>query len=240
MSRLPQESGGGSIPFPSVSTELEQIFVGATGLPSSRSARRPSGRDLRSPSARGGRRRRAPTAALGAAAAMILAGASAFAVAYSAPSSSANPKAAAPSATAHNASPIVTAPMPSGLAAADAPIHSAPVRSERAPRAHRVEIAAAAPRRISRPAPVRRLAYGDLIAADQQLRRAYAGAISAGVPRSILVDYRDRWDDLRQETNWRPDRVVVGYRALAGDLTRLSRPTSGYERREAFREPGGW
>jgi hypothetical protein len=171
---------------------------------------------------------------------MILAGVSAFAVIYSAPGPSGGPKPAAPSSSAKPSAPIVRAIMPPGLAATHATTRDAPAPYLQAPRAHHVETAAAATRRISRAGPVRRLAYGDVIVADQQLRRAYARAISAGVPRSILVDYRDRWDDLRQEANERPDRVVVGYRALAGDLARLSRPPTRYERREALHEPGRW
>ena len=165
---------------------------------------------------------------------MILAGASAFAIAYSAP---AGPETPAPASPTRQMVSIVTAaaapaaPAPSvagservGPVSGDAPFQ---------PEAGKI-------RARSHLASSRRPGHGDLFLADRQLRRAYARAVSAGVPRPILVDYRNRWADLRDEASWRPDRVAVGYRAMAGDLTRMSQPPRRYGPFESSREARAW
>src|SRR5438093_344817 len=53
--------------------------------------------------------------------------------------------------------------------------------------------------------------YAALRAADTRLRRSYDRAIDAGVPRRVLVDYRERWADLRDDGRRHPDRLVRGY-----------------------------
>jgi hypothetical protein len=63
----------------------------------------------------------------------------------------------------------------------------------------------------------------DLMAADRRLRVAYSHAVRAGVPRQILVDYRNRWADLREDASWRPARVAAGYGEMSADLERLAR-----------------
>ena len=232
MSQLQPASDSGGAAVPPVSTELEEIFVAATGLPSSHAVWRPLSQTPRGRSRNAGRR--LPVEAFGAAAAMILAGASAFAIAYSAPS---GPEAPAPASPTHHMVSIVTA-----AAAPAAPV-SPIVGSERVglvsgvppfqPKAGKI-------RSRSHLASSRRPGHGDLFLADRQLRRAYARAVSAGVPRTILVDYRNRWADLRDEASWRPDRVAVGYRAMAGDLTRMSQPPRRYSPRGSSREARAW
>ena len=71
MAAHPQLAATGAEPT-SVSAELEAIFVGATGLPSSRAARLPPSRKLRSLAAGQPRRSRIPIAGLGAAAAAAI------------------------------------------------------------------------------------------------------------------------------------------------------------------------
>ena len=233
-SQTPQAFGGQPPDAGTVSNELEQIFVAATGVASSHAARTPPGRSVRHPLNAGERRRRVPTTALGAVAAMVLAGASAFAVAYTAPSSSPLAEPAPAADAPRRTVSIVTGLAPPSTRAPTAQAEAATTTpaAQAAPRAHRVELAAVTHRR--------RAGKGDLIAADRQLRRAYARAVSAGVPRPILVDYRNRWADLRHEAAWRPDRVAVGYRAMAGDLTRMAEPPRRYGRRETYREARAW
>ena len=67
----------------------------------------------------------------------------------------------------------------------------------------------------------------DLMAADHRLRVAYSHAVRAGVPRHVLVAYRDRWSDLREDASWRPDRVAAGYGRMTDDLERLARRSHG-------------
>ena len=76
------------------------------------------------------------------------------------------------------------------------------------------------------------------MAADARLRRAYSGAIRAGVPNPVLRDYRDRWSSLRRHAGREPARVVVGYRELASELDRRAareRPVADAPARE-----NGW
>lgn len=162
---------------------------------------------------------------------MILVGASAFAVAYSAQGPAQPEVAVAAEATPRTVSIITGAPAPGTLASTDAVGATGSPRARPASVRHGAALAAANTRWSPHSSP--RPGHGELILADQQLRRAYARAISAGVPRPILVDYRNRWAGLRHEAIWRPERVVVGYRTMAGDLTRLSQPRRHYGRREA-------
>jgi hypothetical protein len=61
----------------------------------------------------------------------------------------------------------------------------------------------------------------DLLSADRRLRSAYDSAARRGVPRPVLVDYRDRWSSLREHAPNEPGRVVRGYRQMAGELDDL-------------------
>ena len=70
--------------------------------------------------------------------------------------------------------------------------------------------------------------------ADRRLRAAYEAAVERGVSRRVLVDYRDRWTDLRDRDDQTPTRLIAGYGALAYDLQR-ERPD---DRGEAPRPDG--
>jgi hypothetical protein len=104
-------------------------------------------------------------------------------------------------------SPVVTLPVkPAGPIPV---LDTAPVRKAAAPRhGHAVS--------------GRRANASDLIAADRRLRVAYAHAVRAGVPRHVLVSYRNRWADLRNDANWRPAQVVAGYGEMSADLERMA------------------
>ena len=67
-----------------------------------------------------------------------------------------------------------------------------------------------------------RCTHAELLEADRRLRTAFSRAVDAGVPRAVLVDYRDRWASLRRDAVYRPNRVASGYGAMAGDLNRLA------------------
>ena len=76
-----------------------------------------------------------------------------------------------------------------------------------------------------------------VIQADRHLRNVYQTAIRRGVPREVLIDYRDRWADLRETDNDDPAHLIQGYGALAYDLGREARDDrEGAERR---RNPSG-
>jgi hypothetical protein len=236
MSGFPQASDQAGSAAPSVSSELEEIFVAATGLPSSYASWRPAAGTPRGPSQAA--RRRLPVGALGAAAAMILAGASAFAIAYSAPTSPGTSASAGPARP--TLSIVTAAAAPAAPTSPDAASAAASARVGPVSGGPRPEPAAERTRAHVRAPSSRRPGQGDLMLADQQLRRAYARAVSAGVPRPILVDYRNRWADLRHEASWRPDRVVLGYRAMAGDLTRMAQPPRRDGGRGSLREARAW
>jgi hypothetical protein len=76
-----------------------------------------------------------------------------------------------------------------------------------------------------------------VIQADRHLRDVYQRAVRRGVPREVLVDYRDRWADLRQDATDDPAHLVRGYGALASDLGRESRDGDRSARRR--RNPTG-
>ncbi len=59
-----------------------------------------------------------------------------------------------------------------------------------------------------------------VIQADRHLRAVYESAIRRGVSRATLVDYRDRWTDLRERDTDDPSRLIESYGALAYDLGR--------------------
>jgi len=201
----------------SVSAELEAIFVGATGLPSSRAARLPPSRKLRSLTPGQPRRSRIPIAGLGAAAAaaivVLCAGAALVRIPAPPPLAPRPPLPVVINDAAPAAEPAPAEPPLVTLADANgSPSDLA------APKLHPMAVARA-PKAV---AAARRPTHADLMLADRRLRRAYEQAIDAGVPRPVLASYRDRWADLRHDASWRPERVQQGYEAMAGDLTRLS------------------
>jgi hypothetical protein len=61
-----------------------------------------------------------------------------------------------------------------------------------------------------------------VIQADRHLREVYQDAFERGVPRRVLVEYRDRWAVLRVRNNDDPVRLIENYGALAYDLRRES------------------
>lgn len=67
-----------------------------------------------------------------------------------------------------------------------------------------------------------RCAYPAVMDADRRLRKAYSRARRAGVPRSELVAYRERWAGLRDRSEDAPSRLIHRYEAMADDLTRLA------------------
>jgi hypothetical protein len=58
----------------------------------------------------------------------------------------------------------------------------------------------------------------EMASADRELRQAYGNAVRGGVSRSLLEDYRDDWNDLRDLASSNPKRMVDEYRSLARDL----------------------
>jgi hypothetical protein len=210
---------------PSVSAEMEAIFLDATGRPSTRRAQLAEAFEVSRIAPATPRRPMMSPGSLGAVAAVVLAGLSAGAVLMS-------QRSAPPVAQA--APPPITAPVSSASPPAIVAVTSQGPDQTAAP-ALRPLIKASAPPRRAVHAARTRPSHAELMVADRRLRRAYARAVNAGVPRPILADYRNRWDDLRHEASWRPERVRVGYDAMTRDLTRMSSPPlrhrSGRERR---------
>src|SRR5450432_1276698 len=219
-----QATQDGASAAPSVSTELEAIFLGATGLPSSRAARLAPNRKVRSFASGGRRATRIPVATFGAIAAAALLGLSAGAVILHRPAATPTPLAfaAPPPAAAAGTPPLVVTLAGAGGSTTDLS----------APKIRRIGDRRPAALHAARPT------HADLLLADRRLRRAYARAIDAGVPRPVLVSYRDRWADLRHDASWRPDRVAAGYGAMAGDLTRLSERRSAHHAQRRRTSPG--
>jgi hypothetical protein len=58
--------------------------------------------------------------------------------------------------------------------------------------------------------------------ADARLRQAYAAAIRAEAPRSVVVDYRNEWEQLRQRAPDQPGLVTARYNEMAGELRRMA------------------
>lgn len=148
-----------------------------------------------------------------------------------------SPKAApATLSTAASEPPLILAP-PLKEAAAEPPVRqrarprpalAKAVRRERAP--------------MAQPASCEKDAVGAgcrraVVQADRHLRNVYETAIRRGVPRAVLIDYRDRWADLRETDNNDPVHLIRGYGALAYDLGREARDDrEGASRR---RNPSG-
>lgn len=61
--------------------------------------------------------------------------------------------------------------------------------------------------------------HGEVVAADDRLRDAYAAATRAGVDRTILVNARNDWSRLRRRANKDPRALIQGY----ADLTEMLR-----------------
>jgi hypothetical protein len=64
--------------------------------------------------------------------------------------------------------------------------------------------------------------HAEVMVADASLRRAYARAQHAGVPRVTLVGYHTEWSHLRRRASREPRLVAIRYQAMASDLNRMS------------------
>lgn len=196
-----------------VAADLDAIFAEvrtqAHGPAHARSLKLVGGHGLARP-------RRLPIASLGAVAAAALIGLAAGTFVPSTP-------AQAPTAPAPSSPPPVQAamiaPLPSPI---PAPAEAKPqpaVETRQAPDRPRATKAANKARACARA----RCSRSEVMDADHRLRNAYFRAVKAGVPRPVLVSYRDRWARLRVNAKHEPQRLVTGYRTLATGLTREAR-----------------
>ena len=240
-----------------VAAEMSAVFVRAGLGESAANLRPPPTVSALRPRQRGG-----GTAMLlvGAAAGLIGLGAGAFVIhaplsatpardVRQAASRPAAPPQAAPPITVAQAAPApaVIGPPPSQPPAAKAaPASSVQVPAQVPAKTRLAEAApvrrrAAAP--MAQPASCERDAAGAgcrraVIQADLHLRAVYENAVRRGVPHAVLVDYRDRWADLRDRDTADPVQLIENYGALAYDLGRETRsPPADAERR---RRPSGW
>lgn len=60
--------------------------------------------------------------------------------------------------------------------------------------------------------------YPDILAADKELRIAYARASASGVSVRLLRQFRDRWWQVRRDVASDPDYATEAYRQLAREL----------------------
>jgi hypothetical protein len=157
-----------------------------------------------------------------------------------APAPSPEPTVRAPLVAADAGPPTLTRAVPG--AATDKPAPAATAETRRS----RIAVAKASARHpalaMAQPASCEHDAAGPgcrraVIQADRHLRDIYANAIRRGVPRAVLVDYRDRWVDLRDTETDDPRRLIQSYGALAYELGREARDDEeGAQRR---RNPSG-
>lgn len=241
----------GALTARSVSAELEAIFAAAGAPVCAESGVRRGAVGPRAAAARGG----VSVAGLGMILAAGLVGLSIGASVKGAPPPSPQLRPAASPTPAPAPAPAPTAVAPARVAVApvitDAPLIEAAVASP-APAPVTAAIEPAAPAPAAAPAkrprakaaarPPRTLAkarasacprpctYQHVLAADRSLRRAYDRATDAGVSRTVLVDYRQRWSRLRPRARYEPAVVVSGYGAMARDLQRLADRADGGRR----------
>jgi len=78
--------------------------------------------------------------------------------------------------------------------------------------------------------------HEDVMEADARLRRAYAAAVDAGAPRSVIAGYRKEWANLRHRAPDHPRLVVWRYSAMASDLERYAGRSQSYRRHDASDE----
>lgn len=121
---------------------------------------------------------------------------------------------------------IASGASPRVAGARKASVHKASVHKAAVHKAtvHRISSRTASKR--ARPAPAL-----SMQAADARLRRAYMTAIRVGVPRDVLVDYRDEWERLRHRDPRQSSQVARRYVAMAGELDRVAK-------RQGDRRPG--
>jgi len=126
----------------------------------------------------------------------------------------ARPPAAAPAtpaaARALEAAPAIPAPIEREVA------RPQPVR---APPPPPVDVARPQPffseRQVARAAEPGR---AEVLAADRNLRRAWAEAAQAGAERGLLLEYRRRWERLNRESSHDTNHLVRSYRQMADEL----------------------
>jgi hypothetical protein len=200
-----------------VAAELEDIFLDATGLPSGPPPEAAPSRRAQALSRASSSRSRNAPGAIGVLVAVGLAGLAAGTVLVRTPHPAAAQAAVQPS--------IAVAALPAqapATALTDTPqMHRAVALVPR----RRSEIHAT---RATRVACRHRCSHTDLMAADRRLRAAYSRAVDAGVPRPVLVAYRNRWANLRHDAVYQPGRVAMGYGAMAGDLNRMADRRRGH------------
>lgn len=205
---------------PSVSTDMEEIFPDATRQPHRHVTGYRPASTVSSATPAGGRRSKISATTLGGLTAVVFAALSAGAVIFFRPDNNLAP---AYAGSTHANSTAIHAPASTPAAPIRlTPVSGAPSHPVAAPSHRRVRARLAPQARGSHAILGTNPSQADLLSADRRLRRAYIQAVSAGVPQPVLVEYRDRWADLRDEATWRPDRVAIGYNAMASDLTRMS------------------
>ena len=231
-----------------VAAEMSAIFVRAGLGESVANLRPPPAVSALRPGQRGG------TAAMllvGAAAGLVGLGAGAFMIHAPSPATPAHaavqvspPQAAPPIALAEaSPAPAIVEPPPAAKPARASPL-KVPARPP--PRAALAEAPPVRRREAepqAQPASCERNAAGvgcrrAVIQADQHLRAVYESAVRRGVPHAVLVDYRDRWADLRDRDTEDPVQLIESYGALAYDLGRETRSQQADAERR--RGPSGW
>jgi hypothetical protein len=70
-------------------------------------------------------------------------------------------------------------------------------------------------------------AHRQVMVQDRTLRRAYARAARAGVPRATLAAYTRRWSSLRLQAVRDPARVAIGYAAMSRELSQKAQRQTG-------------
>jgi hypothetical protein len=82
-----------------------------------------------------------------------------------------------------------------------------------------VEVVESAPVFVERGvARARGPSRAEVMAADRNLRRAWAEAAQAGAGRDLLMDYRRRWERLNRESSLDTNHLVRSYRQMADEL----------------------
>ena len=196
-----------------VADELESLFIHATGRPSGPSGPVPPSPRVQALAHAAPERRTGRAAALGGLVAAGLVGLAFGALMVSPPSLR---PARAPAAAPVAASLVAPTATPADVLAVAEPVLVIPQTEPGLVKARTL------PSRAMSACGAARCSHADLMAADRRLRKAYSRAVSAGVPRAVLVNYRNRWASLRHDAVYRPDRVANGYGAMTGDLNRMA------------------
>jgi hypothetical protein len=230
-----------------VAAEMDGVFVRAGVARRAAGLHEPSAVSALRPGREGGR---VVMIAVAAAAGLIGLGAGAFVVRT--PAAAVQPPPAPqpqrPPAVVAQAEPvpIIPAPAPTTADRPQAASEAAPRTAARATSPHKPVVAAPHVRADvaeAQPASCERSTGGvgcrrAVIQADRHLRSVYENAFRRGVPHEVLIDYRDRWANLRERDTDDPARLIQNYGALAYDLGReAADDEQGVERR---RGGSGW